>query len=96
MGAKIIEKHVTFNRNSYGADHKASISIKNFAKMVSEIRKIEKILGSKKKNITFEEKSNKKSARKSIFVKKNLLKGHILKYSDLSFKKPGIGINNGI
>ena len=31
-GAKIIEKHVTFNRNSYGADHKASISIKNFGK----------------------------------------------------------------
>ena len=60
--------------------------------MVSEIRKIEKFQA-KKKNITFEEKSNKKSARKSIFVKKNLLKGHILKYSDLSFKKPGIGIN---
>ena len=93
MGAKIIEKHVTLNRNSYGADHKASISIKNFAQMVSEIRKIEKILGSKKKIITFEEKSNKKSTRKSIFIKTNLLKGHILKYSDLIFKKPGIGIN---
>ena len=93
MGAKIIEKHVTFNVNSPGADHKASISISDFSKMVKEIRKIEKILGTKKKTITSGEKSNLRSARKSIFVKKDLMKGHILKYSDLNFKKPGTGIN---
>ena len=39
------------------------------------------------------EKSNLKSARKSIFINKNLKKGHILKYSDFNFKKPGTGIN---
>lgn len=93
MGAKIIEKHVTFNTNSPGADHKASISVKDFSEMVRQIRQIEKIKGANKKTMTMGEKSNLKSARKSIFINKNLKKGHILKYSDFNFKKPGTGIN---
>ena len=35
MGAKIIEKHVTFDTKSHGADHKASISVKDFTEMVT-------------------------------------------------------------
>ncbi len=93
MGAKVIEKHVTFNTNSPGADHKASISIKDFSEMVRQIRQIEKIKGTSKKTMTLGEKSNLKSARKSIFISKSLKKGHILKYLDFDFKKPGTGIN---
>ena len=93
MGAKIIEKHVTFDTKSHGADHKASISVKDFTEMVRQIREIEKILGSDKKVMTAGEISNLRSARKSIVINKNLNRGHILGYKDLSFKKPGIGIN---
>ena len=68
-------------------DHKASISVKDFSEMVRQIRQIEKIKGANKKTMTIGEKSNLKSARKSIFINKNLKKGHILKYSDFNFKK---------
>lgn len=93
MGSKIIEKHVTFNTNNPGADHKASISINNFSKMVIEIRKIEKIKGSSIKTMNISEKSNLRSARKSIFINKDVNKGHTLRYLDLNFKKPGTGMN---
>ena len=93
MGAKIIEKHVTFDTKSHGADHKASISVKDFKEMVKQIRETEKILGLDVKSMTSNEKSNLKSARKCIFINNDINKYHILKYTDLSFKKPGIGIN---
>ena len=93
MGAKIIEKHVTFDTKSHGADHKASISVKDFYRNGTTDKRIENILGSDKKVMTAGEISNLRSARKSIVINKNLNQGHILGYKDLSFKKPGIGIN---
>ena len=67
--------------------------MKDFKEMVKQIRETEKILGLDVKSMTSNEKSNLKSARKSIFINKDINKYHILKYTDLSFKKPGIGIN---
>ena len=48
MGAKIIEKHVTFNQNAKGPDHKTSLSIKQFSNMVKKIRLTEEMIGMNK------------------------------------------------
>ena len=48
LGAKVIEKHLTLNKNMKGPDHKASIEPKDFKNMVKSIRNIEKSLGIKK------------------------------------------------
>src|SRR3990167_6385684 len=45
MGCEVIEKHLTLDRNAWGPDHKVSLIPKEFAKMVSEIRRTEHILG---------------------------------------------------
>ena len=45
LGAKVIEKHITLNKNMSGPDHKASIEPKEFQKMVKSIRNIEKSWG---------------------------------------------------
>ena len=51
MGAKIIEKHVTINKNMIGPDHKSSCTIEEFKELVKNIRSTEKILGISKKKI---------------------------------------------
>ena len=69
LGAKVIEKHITLNKNLIGPDHKASLDPKEFFKFIFSIRKLEKILGKEKKFLTLTEKKIKKIARKSIVAK---------------------------
>ena len=58
LGAEVIEKHLTLNKNMKGPDHKASLEPKDFKNMVKSIRNIEKSLGIKKKFISKSEKKN--------------------------------------
>ena len=55
LGATVIEKHVTLNKNLKGPDHKNSMNLKEFQLMVKKIREIEKILGNENKKIKKEE-----------------------------------------
>ena len=74
MGAKIIET-ICSDTKSHGADHKASISVKDFTEMVRQIREIEKILGSEKKSDDCRRNIHFKFARKSIVINRNLNRG---------------------
>ena len=74
LGACLIEKHITLNKNLSGPDHQASLEPKQFIDFVRSIRKVEKILGKEKKFLTLTEKRNKKFCRKSIVAKKKLIK----------------------
>ncbi|MGB1729330.1 MAG: N-acetylneuraminate synthase family protein, partial [Crocinitomicaceae bacterium] len=56
LGATVIEKHVTFDRNAEGPDHKASSTINEFEALVHSIRRIEKMMGNKEKNFSEQEK----------------------------------------
>ena len=56
LGAQIIEKHFTFDKNMSGPDHKASSNVKEFKSLVEDIRKMEMLLGSDEKVIYEEEK----------------------------------------
>ena len=74
LGAKVIEKHFTLSKKMKGPDHKASLNPKEFYEMVNKIRKIEKILGKKKKIITKNEKKTKLLVRQSLHAIRNIEK----------------------
>lgn len=91
LGASIVEKHFTLNKNLMGPDHKASANPKEFKKMVNEIRKTELILGKCVKKCQTEEKEMAKVSRKSLTLNRNLKKNEILKRNFLTLKRPGTG-----
>ncbi len=93
IGATIIEKHITLNKNLAGPDHKASMEPKDFIKMVDSIRETEVFMGNSIKEPTKSEKKNLLIARKSIVAKKNILKGEIYTSDNITTKRPGNGIS---
>lgn len=94
MGAKVIEKHFTLDRNLPGPDHVASLEPNELKEMVKAIRNIElAISGDGVKIASESEVKNIAIARKSIFINKNLPKGHILSEDDLVCLRPGDGIS---
>lgn len=93
MGAQIIEKHFTLNKNMEGPDHKASLNPDELKDMVCAIRNIESALGDGEKRITKSELDNVSIARKSIVAKCNILKGEILSEGNITTKRPGNGIS---
>jgi N,N'-diacetyllegionaminate synthase len=94
LGARVIEKHFTLDRNLPGPDHKASLEPTELAEMVASIRNIEDALsGTGKKTPTASELMNKSIARKSIHASFGLKKGHRLIEGDLTTLRPGDGIN---
>lgn len=93
MGAAVIEKHFTLDRNMEGPDHKASIDPSVFANMVTAIRNVEAALGDGLKRPSESEKKNINIARKSIISKTNILKGEIFTQDNICIKRPGNGIS---
>ena len=93
LGARIIEKHLTINKKLPGPDHKASITGKEFKKMVNGIKKIEVALGSHIKKPSLSEIKNIKIARNSIVAAKNIKKGEKFTIRNLAIKRPGSGIS---
>jgi len=92
IGAKIVEKHITINKNSDGPDHSSSLNVKEFKRMVKSIRNIELALGSKIKKVTQSEKENVLIVRKSVYAKKKINKGEKFSEKNLIIKRPGYGL----
>jgi len=93
LGAVVIEKHFTIDRELPGPDHKASLEPKELKEMIEKIRNTEKILGSFEKKPTKSEKKIMKIVRKSLVAKKDIKKGSIIKKEMIDIKRPGTGIN---
>ena len=94
LGACVIEKHFTLNRNMEGPDHKASLEPPELKAMVSAIRNIEKAMsGNGNKEPSNSEKKNIPIARKSIVAKTNIKKGEIFSENNITIKRPGTGIS---
>lgn len=93
MGAKIIEKHFTIDRNMEGPDHKASLEPKNLTKMISQIRSVETIKGDGIKTPRKSEIKNRLIARRSIIAETNIKKGEKYTKSNISIKRPGNGLS---
>lgn len=93
LGATVIEKHFTLDRNLPGPDHKASLEPSELKAMVEGIRKIEVALGSYEKRPSEIEMKNKLVARKSIVARKAIKAGEELTEDNITTKRPGTGIN---
>lgn len=92
LGATIIEKHFTLDRNMEGPDHKASLEPDELLKMVTSIRNIEKALGSEQKIPSLSEKKNIAVVRKSIVAARNIKKGEVFTQENITVKRPGTGL----
>ena len=93
LGAEVIEKHFTLDRNLPGPDHKASLEPDELKAMVRAIRNIEQAMGDGEKKVTVSEGKNIAIARKSIVAAHPIKKGEILSEENLTVKRPGIGIS---
>ncbi len=93
LGASVIEKHFTMDRNARGPDHSASLTPSELTAMVQAIRNIEIALGSAAKKPTESELKNLPIVRKSIVAARNITRGEILDESNITAKRPGTGIS---
>lgn len=94
LGASVIEKHFTLDRNLPGPDHKASLEPDELKAMVTAIRNIEKAIGGHgRKEPTPSELPNKLIARKSIHLSKPATSGTLLSEEHLIPLRPGDGIS---
>lgn len=93
LGAEVIEKHFTLNRNMIGPDHRASLEPDELKEMIRAIRNVEASLGDGVKKPSRSEKKNINIVRKSIVAKINITKGTIFCESNLTTKRPGTGIS---
>jgi len=92
MGAEIIEKHFTINRNLSGPDQKSSLEPKELKALIQSIRNVELALGDGKIKPTKSEIKNIKVGRKSILALKDIKKGERFNYANIIIKRPGTGI----
>ena len=93
LGASVIEKHFTLDRNLPGPDHKASLEPSELKAMVSAIRNIELALGDGIKRLTASEAKNKPSARKSLVAIQSIKAGELFTEQNITAKRPGSGIS---
>lgn len=92
LGATVIEKHFTLDKQMTGPDHKASLEPAELKQMVSAIRNIELALGNGHKVPSKSEIANKQIVRKSIVAAKAIKKGEILTEDALAIMRPGTGL----
>ena len=91
MGAKMIEKHITIDRQLKGTDHAGSLGIDGLWRMVRDIRNIEMALGEKKIFVSEAVESAKKKLERSLATQRDLLPGEIITEEDLHLLSPGDG-----
>lgn len=93
LGAEVVEKHFTLDRNMEGPDHKASLEPDELAAMVKAMRNITKALGHGMKEVKESEKQNIIAARRSIVAKRFIPKGHVITEEDICTKRPATGLS---
>ena len=92
LGAEVIEKHLTLDRNLPGPDHKSSLEPDEFKKMVTAIRNVEQAMGDGIKRPMRSEMKSLSIVRRSLVSAQDLIKGQKITLKDLAIKRPGDGI----
>lgn len=93
LGATVIEKHFTLDKNMPGPDHKASLEPAELADMIRAIRNINAALGDGRKKASLSEMKNKPVTRKSIVAARDISQGEILTEENIATKRPGTGLS---
>lgn len=92
LGATVIEKHFTLDKNLPGPDHTASSTPEEFSQLVTAVRRAEKMLGSPVKKCQEEERQMAQISRKSIVLNSPLSAGELIEAKHLTLKRPGTGL----
>ena len=92
LGACVIEKHFTLDRNLSGPDHRCSADPGEFGALVRGIREVELALGDGVKRPVAAELANLKGVRRSIAAARDLPAGHVVGERDLQFLRPSTGL----
>lgn len=92
LGARVIEKHFTLNKNDKGPDHPHSMEPDEFRFMVESIREVESALGSSRKEVVEEESETVYVQRRCLYARRDIEKGHIITADDLDVLRPALGI----
>ena len=95
LGACVVEKHFTLDREMPGPDHRASLEPEEFAEMVRGIRIVESALGDGDKRPGAGETANAAAARKSLVAACDIPSGTVLGSEHIAIKRPGTGIPPG-
>ncbi len=93
LGAKVIEKHFTLDKNLPGPDHKASLEPQELKAMIIAIRNIEKALGNGIKKPNKSELEIMKVARRSLVAARDVKAGKVVQEEDIVIKRPGMGVS---
>lgn len=92
MGAKVIEKHFTYDKQADGPDHMLSATKEEMKELVDKIRLFETMQGDGIKGPEGAEIKNRKNNRKSVIIAKDVKCGEVLTEDKLAIKRPGTGI----
>ncbi|ASY11436.1 N,N'-diacetyllegionaminate synthase [Candidatus Planktophila dulcis] len=93
LGATVIEKHFTLDRNLPGSDHRSSLEPTELTALVQSIRNIEIAMGDGVKRPMEAELANRNAARKSLVASREIAKGELFTLENVSVKRPGSGIS---
>jgi N,N'-diacetyllegionaminate synthase len=92
LGAVVIEKHFTLDKNMIGPDHKTSADPDDFRALVEDIRRVETLLGSSKKQPSAREQSNRLKMRRGIIAVVDIPRGTVISEAMLGLRRPRVGI----
>jgi N-acetylneuraminate synthase/sialic acid synthase len=92
LGARIIEKHLTLDRTLRGTDHAFSLEPAGFKKLVRDLRRAEVALGDGVKRPYESEVEPLRKMGKMIVARRQLERGHVISWGDITFKSPGNGL----
>jgi N-acetylneuraminate synthase len=92
MGAEVVEKHFTYDKNADGPDHQLSANPQEMKEIVDRIREFEFMKGSGAKKPVGKEITNRAKNRKSIVTTKPIKKGEVFTLENIDIKRPGYGI----
>ena len=93
LGAKIIEKHFTYDKSLPGNDHYHAMDKNDLVDLKKNLDSVFKVLGSFKKEPLESEEVSRQYARRSLVARKNLKKGEVIRENDLTWKRPATGIS---
>jgi sialic acid synthase SpsE len=94
LGASIIEKHLTLDKNGNGPDHAASLNVEEFSQLIRDIRVAEQTLGDGRKIPAIEELSTRKVIRRALFTTTSLSKGDLVTEDSIIAIRSQVGIKS--
>lgn len=92
LGARVIEKHYTFDKRRPGNDHYHAMDEADLRSAVAEFRALRELLGRGEKRVLEAEQAARLHARRSLVAARDLPAGHVLCAEDLEIKRPGTGL----